>query len=156
MPPFAGAQPLPSAGLTPTPLGTPAVSRYRDTPPPRPARPTHPSDLSGAGWALIEPTLAAWRAERRRHGLGIGRPPATRRRLHPARRSAPPPPAPSARTRPPSACIIDSQSIKTATTAWSATTKHASDHSEAAIHITMIDLMSRRLTGESTPTEHGT
>ncbi|MGW7614225.1 IS5 family transposase [Streptomyces sp. NPDC054766] len=35
----------------------------------------YPSDLSDARWALIEPVLAAWRAERRRHALNIGRPP---------------------------------------------------------------------------------
>jgi transposase len=35
----------------------------------------YPSDLSDARWALIEPVLAAWRAERRRHALDIGRPP---------------------------------------------------------------------------------
>jgi transposase len=35
----------------------------------------YPSDLSDARWELIEPTLAAWRAERRGRGLDIGRPP---------------------------------------------------------------------------------
>lgn len=35
----------------------------------------YPSDLSDARWALIEPVLSAWRAERRRHALNIGRPP---------------------------------------------------------------------------------
>jgi transposase len=35
----------------------------------------YPSDLSDARWALIEPVLAAWRAERRRHALDMGRPP---------------------------------------------------------------------------------
>ncbi|GAA2326210.1 hypothetical protein GCM10010246_04610 [Streptomyces cuspidosporus] len=35
----------------------------------------YPSDLSDARWALIEPVLIAWRAERRRHALNIGRPP---------------------------------------------------------------------------------
>lgn len=35
----------------------------------------YPSDLSDARWELIEPVLAAWRAERRRHALDIGRPP---------------------------------------------------------------------------------
>jgi transposase len=35
----------------------------------------YPSDLSDARWALIEPLLAVWRAERRRHALNIGRPP---------------------------------------------------------------------------------
>ncbi|WP_405540370.1 IS5 family transposase [Streptomyces sp. NBC_00075] len=35
----------------------------------------YPSDLSDARWVLIEPVLAAWRAERRRHALDIGRPP---------------------------------------------------------------------------------
>ncbi|MCC2280965.1 IS5 family transposase, partial [Streptomyces sp. ET3-23] len=38
-------------------------------------RRSYPSDLSDARWALIEPVLAAWRAERRRHALDIGRPP---------------------------------------------------------------------------------
>jgi transposase len=40
-----------------------------------PERRAYPSDLSDARWALIEPVLAAWRAERRRHALNIGRPP---------------------------------------------------------------------------------
>jgi hypothetical protein len=35
----------------------------------------HPSDLSDARQALIEPVLSAWRAERRGSGLDIGRPP---------------------------------------------------------------------------------
>ncbi|MET9290643.1 IS5 family transposase [Streptomyces sp. NPDC003077] len=35
----------------------------------------YPSDLSDARWELIEPVLSAWRAERRRHALDIGRPP---------------------------------------------------------------------------------
>ncbi|ATL25609.1 IS5 family transposase [Streptomyces formicae] len=35
----------------------------------------YPSDLSDARWALIEPVLSAWRAERRGRGLDIGRPP---------------------------------------------------------------------------------
>ncbi|MFI1370062.1 IS5 family transposase [Streptomyces griseochromogenes] len=35
----------------------------------------YPSDLSDARWALIEPVPAAWRAERRRSALNIGRPP---------------------------------------------------------------------------------
>jgi transposase len=35
----------------------------------------YPSDLSDARWALIEPVLSAWRSERRRHALDIGRPP---------------------------------------------------------------------------------
>jgi transposase len=34
-----------------------------------------PGDLSDARWALNEPVLSAWRAERRRHVLNIGRPP---------------------------------------------------------------------------------
>lgn len=34
----------------------------------------YPSDLSDARWTLIEPTLSAWRAERRHHALDIGRP----------------------------------------------------------------------------------
>lgn len=38
-------------------------------------RRSYPSDLSDSRWALIEPVLAAWRAERRRHALDIGRPP---------------------------------------------------------------------------------
>ncbi|MGW7289069.1 IS5 family transposase [Streptomyces sp. NPDC054847] len=33
------------------------------------------SDLSDARWELLEPTLSAWRAERRGKGLDIGRPP---------------------------------------------------------------------------------
>ncbi|OMI35472.1 transposase IS4 family protein [Streptomyces sparsogenes DSM 40356] len=35
----------------------------------------YPRDLSGARWALDEPVLSAWRTERRRHALNIGRPP---------------------------------------------------------------------------------
>ncbi|MCX4673020.1 IS5 family transposase [Streptomyces sp. NBC_01381] len=35
----------------------------------------YPSDLSDERWALIEPVLSAWRAERRGRGLDIGRPP---------------------------------------------------------------------------------
>ncbi|MGY1584710.1 IS5 family transposase [Streptomyces sp. MN13] len=35
----------------------------------------YPSDLSDARWELIEPVLSAWRAERRRHALDVGRPP---------------------------------------------------------------------------------
>ncbi|MGI5142742.1 IS5 family transposase [Streptomyces sp. CA-106110] len=35
----------------------------------------YPSDLSDARWELIEPVLSAWRSERRRHALDIGRPP---------------------------------------------------------------------------------
>lgn len=38
-------------------------------------RPPYPSDLSDARWRLIEPILAAWRAERRGNGLEFGRPP---------------------------------------------------------------------------------
>ncbi|MEN2421751.1 IS5 family transposase [Streptomyces rimosus] len=35
----------------------------------------YPSDLSDERWALIEPVLTAWRAERRDRGLDIARPP---------------------------------------------------------------------------------
>ncbi|MEV5554687.1 transposase [Nonomuraea wenchangensis] len=35
----------------------------------------YPSDLSDARWALVEPVLTAWRAERRAGALDIGRPP---------------------------------------------------------------------------------
>ncbi|MFI5476663.1 IS5 family transposase [Streptomyces cacaoi] len=38
-------------------------------------RRAYPSDLSDARWALIEPVLSEWRAERRRYALNIGRPP---------------------------------------------------------------------------------
>ncbi|MFC9855922.1 IS5 family transposase [Streptomyces prasinus] len=38
-------------------------------------RRTYPSDLSDARWKLVESVLVAWRAERRRHALDIGRPP---------------------------------------------------------------------------------
>ena len=38
-------------------------------------RQPYPSDLSDARWALVEPTLTAWREERRRRGLEGGRPP---------------------------------------------------------------------------------
>lgn len=41
---------------------------------PRRQRP-YPSDLSDARWELLEPTLTAWRTERRGKGLDIGRPP---------------------------------------------------------------------------------
>jgi transposase len=41
---------------------------------PRRQRP-YPSDVSDAHWELLEPTLTAWRAERRGNGLDIGRPP---------------------------------------------------------------------------------
>ncbi|MFI6513920.1 IS5 family transposase [Streptosporangium sp. NPDC050855] len=34
----------------------------------------YPSDLSDARWALIEPVLSTWRADRRGRGLDIGRP----------------------------------------------------------------------------------
>ncbi|MEU7900443.1 transposase [Nonomuraea sp. NPDC049152] len=34
----------------------------------------YPSDLSDARWALVEPVLSAWRADRRGRGLDIGRP----------------------------------------------------------------------------------
>jgi transposase len=39
------------------------------------ARKPYPSDLSDARWALVEPTLTAWRQRERRAGLRIGRPP---------------------------------------------------------------------------------
>jgi transposase len=42
---------------------------------PKTAHRGYPSDLSKARWELIEPTLLAWRAARRSHGLDIGRPP---------------------------------------------------------------------------------
>ncbi|RZB13361.1 transposase, partial [Streptomyces sp. F001] len=32
-------------------------------------------EASSARWALIEPVLSAWRAERRRYALNIGHPP---------------------------------------------------------------------------------
>lgn len=54
------------------PLGKQGPARYAGGMPPR--RP-YPSDLSDARWALVEPTLAAWRESERRAGLGIGRPP---------------------------------------------------------------------------------
>ncbi|MDF9808228.1 transposase [Streptomyces sp. HB372] len=41
---------------------------------PRKQRP-YPSDLPDARWGPLEPTLTAWRAERRGKGLDIGRPP---------------------------------------------------------------------------------
>lgn len=41
---------------------------------PRKQRP-YPNDPSDARWELLEPTLTAWRAERRGKGLDIGRPP---------------------------------------------------------------------------------
>nr|BFD96304.1 IS5-like element ISSco3 family transposase [Kitasatospora sp. Xyl93] len=39
------------------------------------SRKPYPSDLSDARWALVEPVLTAWRAERRGRALDIGRPP---------------------------------------------------------------------------------
>jgi transposase len=35
----------------------------------------YPSDLADARWALVEPTLTAWRQRERRAGISIGRPP---------------------------------------------------------------------------------
>ncbi|MFI9842062.1 transposase [Nonomuraea sp. NPDC051941] len=35
----------------------------------------YPSDPSNTRWALVEPVLTAWRAERRAGALDIGRPP---------------------------------------------------------------------------------
>jgi transposase len=53
-------------------LGALASGRYaQDMSERRP----YPSDLSDARWALIEPVLSAWRAERRGRALDIGRPP---------------------------------------------------------------------------------
>jgi transposase len=37
-------------------------------------RPAYPTDLSDARWALIEPVLSAWRAERAAAGLGLSAP----------------------------------------------------------------------------------
>lgn len=53
-------------------LSAPAPRRYIQV---MAARRCYPSDLSDARWALIEPVLTAWRTERRRHALNIGRPP---------------------------------------------------------------------------------
>ncbi|MFJ7246730.1 IS5 family transposase [Kitasatospora sp. NPDC098652] len=39
------------------------------------ARRPYPSDLSDARWALVEPTLTAWREERAARALAFGRPP---------------------------------------------------------------------------------
>lgn len=42
----------------------------------QPARKPYPSDLSDARWALIEPVLTAWRAERQKTSSTSGaRPP---------------------------------------------------------------------------------
>ncbi|QRX90451.1 IS5 family transposase [Streptomyces noursei] len=38
----------------------------------QPPRKPYPSDLSDARWALIEPTLTAWRAERQKTSLNLG------------------------------------------------------------------------------------
>src|SRR6266567_3473577 len=54
------------------PLGKRPPARYAGG---MPARRPYPSDLSDARWALVEPTLTAWRERERRAGLGIGRPP---------------------------------------------------------------------------------
>src|SRR5215471_3039850 len=53
-------------------LGTRAPARYAGG---MAARRPYPSDLSDARWALVEPTLTAWRERERRAGLRIGRPP---------------------------------------------------------------------------------
>ncbi|MFG2825811.1 IS5 family transposase [Kitasatospora sp. NPDC048365] len=37
-----------------------------------PRRKAYPSDLSDARWALVEPVLTAWRAERQKASLGLG------------------------------------------------------------------------------------
>src|SRR5260370_15145293 len=39
-----------------------------------PPRRAYPTDLSDARWALIEPVLSAWRAERAQAGLGLTEP----------------------------------------------------------------------------------
>jgi transposase len=39
-----------------------------------PPRRTYPTDLSDARWALIEPVMSAWRAERAQAGLGLAEP----------------------------------------------------------------------------------
>ncbi|KOT99788.1 transposase [Streptomyces rimosus subsp. pseudoverticillatus] len=41
----------------------------------QPPRRAYPSGLSDTRWALIEPTLSAWRAERRGKALAFARPP---------------------------------------------------------------------------------
>ncbi len=56
----------------PARLGALACKRYSRV---MAERRAYPSDLSDARWALIEPVLSAWRAERRRGALDIGRPP---------------------------------------------------------------------------------
>jgi transposase len=38
------------------------------------SRPAYPTDLSDARWALIEPVLSAWRADRAAAGLGLAEP----------------------------------------------------------------------------------
>ncbi|PBC69695.1 transposase [Streptomyces sp. TLI_235] len=38
----------------------------------QPQRRAYPSDLSDARWALVEPVLTAWRAERQKTSLGLG------------------------------------------------------------------------------------
>ena len=53
-------------------VGTAAIGTTETWP--RRQRP-YPSDLSDARWELLEPTLTAWRVERRGKGLDIGRPP---------------------------------------------------------------------------------
>src|SRR5215469_8907004 len=53
-------------------LGKRATARYARR---MAARRPYPSDLSDARWALVEPTLTAWREREHRAGLGIGRPP---------------------------------------------------------------------------------
>jgi len=52
-----------------------ASGRRRGMPEGIAIRRPYPSDLSDVRWALVEPTLTAWRERERRAGPGIGRPP---------------------------------------------------------------------------------
>jgi len=45
----------------------------------------YPSDLPDARWALVEPTLTAWRQRERRAGLAMGAPAPARPACHPGR-----------------------------------------------------------------------
>src|SRR4051794_29134199 len=57
---------------SPRPPGRTAIPQYAVVMTDR--RPC-PSDLSDARWALVEPTLTAWRQERTARALAFGRPP---------------------------------------------------------------------------------
>ncbi|ROR46989.1 transposase [Kitasatospora cineracea] len=67
---------MPGLGLfaprDPRALGRAAIPRYAAI---MTVRRPYPSDLSDARWALVEPTLTAWRRARTERALAFGRPP---------------------------------------------------------------------------------